>query len=115
MQQAINEEQKINQLIAFVEKTDAKFIRNDVEYSGVDAAKHLRMKREKAGSRIKTAKDFIDQIASKSSVSGKPYQMKYKNGSKINVRDILYYELKKIEAKQVGYYKGIKMPKSPAC
>jgi Family of unknown function (DUF5329) len=115
MQQAINEEQKINQLILFVEKTDAKFIRNDVEYSGVDAAKHLRMKREKAGSKIKTAKDFIDLIASKSSVSGKPYQMKYKNGSIINVRDILYYELKKIEAKQVGMHKGIKLTKSPAC
>jgi hypothetical protein len=115
MQQAINDEQKINQLILFVEKTDAKFIRNDVEYSGVDAAKHLKMKREKAGSKIKTAKDFIDQIASKSSMSGKPYQMKYKNGTLINVRDVLYYELKKIDAKQVGMHKGIKLTKSPAC
>jgi hypothetical protein len=115
MQQAINEEQKIKQLIAFVEKTEAKFVRNDVEYNGVAAAKHLRMKREKAGSRIKTAKEFIDQIASKSSVSGKPYQMKYKNGSIINVRDILYYELKNMEAKQVGTHKGIKLIKSPAC
>ncbi len=115
LEQAINEEQKINQLILFVEKTDAKFIRNDVEYSGFDAAKHLRMKREKAGSKIKTANDFIDQIASKSSVSGKAYQMKYKNGSIINVRDVLYYELKKINAKQVGLHMGLKLTKSPAC
>lgn len=114
LQQAINEEQKINQLNLFVEKTDAKFIRNDVKYSGFDAAKHLRMKREKAGSKIKTAKDFIDQIASKSGVSGKAYQMKYKKGSIINVRDILYYELKKIDAKQVGVRKGFKLIKFPA-
>ncbi|OYU95696.1 MAG: hypothetical protein CFE21_11195 [Bacteroidetes bacterium B1(2017)] len=115
MQQAVNEENKINQLIVFIEKSDAKFVRNGTEYSAVDAAKHLRMKREKAGTKIKTAKEFIDNIASKSSMSGEPYQMKFKNGSVINVRDMLYHELKKIEAKQVGSLKGLKATKYPAC
>jgi hypothetical protein len=111
----LTEEQKINQLIAYIEKTDAKFIRNGTEYSGVDAAKHLRMKREKAGKRIKTAKEFIDYLASKSSMSNEPYQMKFKNGSVINVRDILYNELRKMEAKQVGYRRGLIAIKGPAC
>ncbi|MBP7511866.1 MAG: DUF5329 family protein [Bacteroidia bacterium] len=112
---ALTEEQKINQLIAYIEKTDAKFIRNGTEYSGVDAAKHLRMKREKAGKRIKTAKDFIDFLASKSSMSNEAYQMKFKNGTVINVRDVLYHELRKMEAKQVGYRRGLIGARGPAC
>jgi hypothetical protein len=55
------------------------------------------MKRKKAGNKVKTAKDFIDQIASKSSMSGEAYKMKFKNGSILNTRDILYVELRKIE------------------
>ncbi len=95
----LTEEAKIEKLLKFIENADVVFIRNGTEYSAVDAAKHLRMKREKAGNKIQTAKAFIDYIASKSSMSGEPYQMKFKNGSLINVRDILYYELKKMEGK----------------
>jgi hypothetical protein len=60
-------------------------------------------------------KDFIEQIASKTSMRGKPYQMEYKKGSIINIKEVLYHELKKIEAKQVDTQKGIKLTKSPAC
>jgi len=113
--QNLTEEQKINHLIHYIEKMDAQFIRNGVSYSSTEAADHLRMKREKAGKRIKTAKEFIDFIASKSSISGEAYQIKFKNGSVFNARDVLYYELKKLEAGKVGYYKGIKVTKAPAC
>lgn len=95
--QIISEEQKIEKLIAYIEKSDAVFIRNGKEYPGKEAAEHLRMKRKKAGSKVKTAKDFIDFIASKSSMSGEPYKMKFKNGAIFNTRDVLYNELKKIE------------------
>jgi len=107
----LSEEQKINQLITFVEKSEAKFVRNGTVYSGVEAAKHLKMKREKAGTKIKTARDFIDLIASKSSMSGDAYLMRYKNGQTIPVRDILYNELRKMDAKQVGF----KITKVQAC
>ncbi len=93
----LSEAQKIDKLIAYIEATEAKFIRNGTEYSGVDAAKHLRMKREKAGKKITTAKQFIDFLASKSSMSGEPYLMKFKNGTSLPVRDILYHQLKKLE------------------
>lgn len=96
-QQNLSEEQKIEKLIAYIENSNAKFIRNGSEYIAKEAAEHIRMKRRKAGSNIKTAKDFIDHIASKSYMSGEPYQMKFSNGSIINTRDILYHELKKIE------------------
>ncbi|MBC7384085.1 MAG: DUF5329 domain-containing protein [Bacteroidia bacterium] len=113
--QSLTEEQKITHLIIFVEKMDACFIRNGEEYNPVDAAKHLRMKREKAGKQIKTAKDFIDNVASKSSMSGVPYQIKYPNGVKLNARDVLYNELKKVEAKHAGNYHGIRFANTPVC
>ncbi|MDP1727009.1 MAG: DUF5329 family protein [Bacteroidota bacterium] len=111
----LSEEQKITQLINYIEKLDAKFIRNGSEYTPVDAAKHLRMKREKAGKKIKTAKDFIDCIASKSSMSGEPYQIKYANGLKLNVRDVLYYELKKVESKHAGNFRNVRVASNPVC
>jgi len=104
--QSLTEEQKITELINYIEKSEAMFVRNGSEYSGVKAAEHLRMKRKKAGDRIKTAKDFIDYIASKSSSSGEPYYMKFKNGQKIQVRDILLHELKKIESRPLGFLRG---------
>lgn len=95
--QSISEEQKIEKLISYVEKSDALFIRNGTEYPAKEAAEHLRMKRKKAGNKVKTAKNFIDLIASKSYMSGDAYKMKFKNGSTINTRDMLYNELRKIE------------------
>lgn len=110
MQQAMTEEQKISHLIAYIEKSNATFIRNGSEYTAKDAAKHLRMKREKAGKKVKTAKEFIDFIASKSSTTGEAYQIRFSNGTQMPVRDVLYYELKKIESGKVGYFKGRQQP-----
>ena len=93
----ITEEQKIEKLIQYIENSDAIFIRNGEEFNAKDAAEHLRMKRKKAGKKVKTAKDFIDFVSSKSYMSGEAYKMKFKNGSIINARDMLYNELRKIE------------------
>ena len=94
-----NEEEKIDKLILFIEKSNAVFIRNGNEYEAKEAADHLRMKRKKkkAGNKVKTAKDFINLIASKSYMSGEAYKMKFSNGSINNTRDMLYNELRKLE------------------
>ena len=42
------------------------------------------MKLDKAGDKVKSAKDFIDGIASKSSISGKPYQIRKSDGTLVN-------------------------------
>ena len=94
----LTEKQKIDQLISYIAKLDkSKFVRNGTEYSAKDAAEHLSMKREKAGIRIKTAKDFISMVASKSSMSGKPYQIKFGDGKTENTEIVLMRELKRIE------------------
>jgi len=96
--QKYTEAQKIEKLILYVANLqDAVFVRNGDEHKAKDAAAHLRMKKEKAGSRIKTAKDFIDKVAAKSSFSGKPYQIRWKNGKLQDVGEILTEELQKME------------------
>lgn len=92
----LTEAQKIENLIAFIAKQEGTFIRNGSEYTPAQAAEHLRMKWRKAGSAIKTADDFIEKLASSSSMSGKPYQIKFKNGQLLNVGILLKAELKRM-------------------
>ena len=82
------EKEKIHYLINSVEKMEgAVFIRNGSEHTGAEAADHLRMKLERAGDQVKTVDDFIERCASRSSVSGKPYRIKFKNGKRIKAED----------------------------
>lgn len=75
---AINPE--ITWLLGFVEKADVKFIRSGKEYPPKEGADHLRTKLGKAGSRVKTAEDFIEGIASKSYLNGDEYLVKFSDG-----------------------------------
>jgi len=92
------EDARIEHLISSVEKLEgAKFIRNGTEYDPKDAGAHLRMKLGKAGDRVKTAKDFIDGIASKSSFSGNPYKIRKKDGSITHTRPYFYTRLREYD------------------
>jgi hypothetical protein len=94
----ISESDKIDRLISAVEGlNDAKFIRNGSEYSATEAAEHLRTKLEAAGNQIKSADDFIEQIGSKSSTSGEPYQIKFAEGKTVNAGDFLREKLTEIK------------------
>jgi hypothetical protein len=97
----LTEQQKIDALIHSVEVLPgAQFIRNGSAYDGKAAAAHLQMKRHYVGGRIKTADDFIACCATGSSMSGKPYQIRYANGITVNSADYFHAELKRIEAQQ---------------
>jgi len=73
------------------------FIRNGKEYSANKAADHLRLKWKKAGRRVKTAEDFIALCGSRSSISGKPYKMRFADGRIENSAVILKELLNEIE------------------
>ena len=78
----VTEAEKIEYLVGSIERlTHAKFIRNGIEYDAQAAADHLRLKWRNAGSRVKTAEDFIQLCASASSVSGRPYRIRFADGS----------------------------------
>ena len=88
------EERKIDYLIAAVETLpDARFIRNGTSYDAKSAADHLRMKRQRAGSRIATAEDFIRLCASASSISGDPYQIRFADGRTVTAEAYLRQKL----------------------
>ncbi|MCQ8883716.1 DUF5329 domain-containing protein [Pseudoalteromonas shioyasakiensis] len=97
---AATPEQEINHLIDFVAKSDAVFIRNDTEHSSQDAAEHLAMKYRKATRYANTADKFIENLASKSSWSGKPYKVRLSNGSLLNAKDWLSNELEEYRRNQ---------------
>ena len=93
-----HEQTRIDRLIRFVEsQKDMKFVRNGSEYSCAEAAKFLRGKLESMGGEVKTAREFIERIASKSSMSGQPYQVKFADGKTMLAAQFLADELKRIE------------------
>lgn len=67
---------EIDYLLTFVEESGCTFIRNGKEYPSRQAKDHLAYKYNHVKSRIKTADDFIEKIASKSSISRKPYEVR---------------------------------------
>ena len=94
----LTEVEKIEKLIAGVEELEgATFIRNGVEHSAEDAAAHLRKKVAAAEGRVKTASQFIDVIASKSSLTGKEYQIRMPDGTVTTAREHLTQQLAKLE------------------
>lgn len=91
------EERKVEFLISSVEQLDATFIRNNTEYPARKAASHLRTKFKYAKSQIDrntfTAELFIEEIASKSSISGEEYLIRFPNGQVVTARNWLYNQL----------------------
>lgn len=89
------EKKKIDFLISSIANLkEAKFIRNGSEHDCKEAAKHLRMKLEKAGSHVQTAGDFIRLCASQSYITGKPYMIRLSNGKTIKSEEFLREKLK---------------------
>jgi hypothetical protein len=88
------EQKKIEFLLNEVENLQgAKFWRNGSSYSAKAAAEHLRMKYNKAKSEIHSAKDFIEKIGSKSSTSGKVYQIEFADGKKVDTSIFFFQKL----------------------
>nr|WP_282550429.1 MULTISPECIES: DUF5329 family protein [Providencia] len=70
------------------------FTRNGTEHSAVDAESHLRLKLGKTHKRLQTAEQFIDNVASKSSITGEQYQVKDGQGNIIPANKYLHDLLK---------------------
>ena len=98
-----DETRQIELLLARVEAMqDVVFIRNGKEYSSKKAADHLRLKWNKAGRHVKTAEDFIDICGSRSSISGKPYKIRFPDGRIEDSAVILKELLQQIEKQQLN-------------
>lgn len=76
----LEEQNRIDYLIAEVKGSTAIFLRNGAEHTAPRAASHLARKLRFAGKRVQTVEDFIVGIASKSETSGKIYEIRWRDG-----------------------------------
>lgn len=79
---------------------DAVLNRNGSDHPPAEAAEHLRRKWESEGEM--TAEQFIDGIATKSSLSGRAYEIRHGDGRSEALADFLRAELKTIRDGEGG-------------
>ena len=87
---AQREDQAIEALLSRVAaQADVQFIRNGTAHDAATAVKFLRGKWDRQRAEVKTVRDFIDKIATKSSTTGQPYLIKFKDSHTVDCRDYL--------------------------
>lgn len=92
------ENERIEYLLNAVKTlTGATFVRSGTDYDGAAAEGHLRMKLDRVGERVQTAKQFIEGIASKSYLTGKPYQIRFADGKVTDAGPFLSAKLKEFK------------------
>ena len=68
-------EEEVEYLVTTIGESNCTFIRNGKRYNAADAEKHLRMKYQRGKRYAPTTEDFIEHLASKSSMSKKLYHI----------------------------------------
>ncbi len=91
---------EINYLLGSVENSACEFFRNGSWHDARSAAAHLRDKYEFLAreDRIQTAEDFIEQAATKSSLSGLPYQVRCSGEAAVTSNEWLRHVLARYRA-----------------
>jgi len=96
-----SEPEKIESLLLSLQSLDgAVFIRNEKEYSIAETIEHLRTKWKGSADEVTTAEQFIEHVASKSSVSGKPYVIRRADKTVVPAGVYLKAQLREIEKRK---------------
>jgi len=66
---------EIRHLLEAVEASPCTFVRNGRPHTGAEARSHMERKYDYVKKRVKRSEDFIALAASKSSMTGRPYQV----------------------------------------
>ncbi|HSV96914.1 MAG TPA: DUF5329 domain-containing protein [Spirochaetota bacterium] len=90
---------RIHSLLNALERSGFAFIRNGASYTAREARAHLKMKLDRAGGRVKTAEQFIDYCATRSSSTGRPYLVRLPDGSTVEAGKWLRTRLAEIDVK----------------
>ncbi|MBA7848304.1 YfeK family protein [Klebsiella sp. RHBSTW-00465] len=85
------QEERINAMLdALGQKKDLILVRNGDAHTCEEAVSHLRLKLGNTRNRIDTAEQFIDKVASSSSITGKPYIVRIPGKSDENAQPYLH-------------------------
>ena len=93
------EQTKIDFLLGEVRNANGTFLRNGREHTPARSAAHLARKLKFAGRRVRTVRDFIAWIATRSSDSGKIYEVRWPDGKKQPLAEWLLARLAAYEKK----------------
>lgn len=89
---------RIERLLTMIAaRRDMRLVRNGTEHDTDTAVSFLRGKLKHYGNDIKTAEEFIDRLASKSSTTGQLYWVKLPDGREIPAGDFLRIELVRLD------------------
>lgn len=90
---------EIEQLLAHVASLgDARFVRNGSDYPAAKAVEHFRLKWGKQRAKVTSAERFIELCATKSSVSGDAYTIRFADGRVVPAAEVLTAELARLRA-----------------
>ena len=67
---------EIDRLLAFVASSPCRFVRSGTEYGGLEARDHLARKFDVARPMLSTADQFVDYVATGSSITGEAYKVR---------------------------------------
>jgi hypothetical protein len=92
---------EISQLLESIATSGCEFYRNGSWYDAKVAQAHLRDKYQllKERGRIDTAEDFIDLVATRSSLSGIPYRIRCHGGAELSCSLWLHDELLRLRTR----------------
>jgi hypothetical protein len=92
------EQRRIEFLIqSFSSLKGVVFIRNGKEYNAQAAQNHLQDKLNFAGERVKTAEEFIKYCGSESSISHRPYKIRFADGTVTETASYFHAKLKEFD------------------
>jgi len=89
---------RIGQLLRAIEASPDTFVREGKDYAGPAAAQFLIAKLATPRDKTIDVEEFIEILASKSSRTGEPYQVRDKDGVVVTMRDWLHRARQRIEA-----------------
>ncbi len=107
----LGERDRIAALLDVAERSGARFLREGKEYSGAEGRKHLERKLRYAGERVRTAEEFIEGIASRSSLTGRPYHVRLPEGQGMDTGAWFRDRLAEIDAR---HCRAVGRPEGPA-
>ncbi|MCW8846772.1 MAG: DUF5329 domain-containing protein, partial [Gammaproteobacteria bacterium] len=82
-------------LISTVANSGLTFVRNDNRHDGSKAAAHIQRKYEHFRDQITTPEEFIELCASRSLLTGQPYEVILPDGGRVPLKDWLLQALER--------------------
>ncbi|MCK6420616.1 MAG: DUF5329 domain-containing protein [Aquabacterium sp.] len=84
-------------LTAVAARKDIRMVRNGRDYDTTMACEFLRRKLSTMGGEVRTAEEFIERIATRSSTTGQLYWVRLSDGRDIPAGDFLRVELVRLD------------------